>query len=616
MTVRNLNKYLFILIVSFLIPSSIFGQSFKISKIEPPNWWVKMKLDTVQLMVYGKNLNGVRVRSKNLIITKITNAQNNSYLFVDVFIPPKLSNGKYTLIFEKNGKMQNILYPILKRSLKPADHLGFNNEDVIYLIFADRFDDGDTTNDHIANPFEQFKPRTLNGRYGGDIQGIIDKLDYLKNLGVTALWITPLLENNMWMSYHGYAATNLYKIDPRFGSNKLYKKLVYLAHKKGLKIILDHVSNHIGINHPWIKNLPFDNWINGTVKKHLHANNNKIAFIDIHGDKTTPKLTERGWFTNYMPDSNQRNPFLAKYLIENTIWWIEYAGIDGIREDTYSYVYQKYEADWAAAILREYPNFNIVGEVWTGNQSFLAKYQKDSFFKRPFNSNLPALIDFAMYDSFTRYLKGKKGLWDIYSNFAKDFVYKNFNNLLLFMDNHDVDRAMYAANNNYKKVKLVLTMLLTTRSIPQIFYGDEIGLNGGGKDGLRRAPFPGGFPNDSLNAFTSKGRTRLQKNIFNFTRRLLHLRKKYPALRKGKFVQFPPEKGIYYYFKIFKNQKILVVINGNKFKSKVDLSDAAYLFGNSKKLINLNTNRLFKIDKDNETIIIEPMHSEIFLLKD
>jgi len=324
-----------------------------------------MKWNKVQLMIYGENLGNAEIKfiDDRLRVTNIQSVENTNYLFVDVLIPDDISDDNYTLIFKKGNNEISVEYLILMHEFPAESHIGFNNEDVIYLIFADRFCDGNPSNNTIGDSLDVFTFADLNGRKGGDIEGIISKLDYLKTLGVTAIWITPLVENNMWMSYHGYAATDLYRIDPRFGSNEQYKKLVLEAHKRGLKIILDHVSNHIGINHSWINNLPMRSWLNGTPDNHIRAKHDKMAFIDIHGDSTIVRFTTDGWFQDYMADLNQRNPLLKRYLIQNTLWWIEYSGLDGIREDTYPYSDQIYLSEWADAILNEYPNFNIVGEI-------------------------------------------------------------------------------------------------------------------------------------------------------------------------------------------------------------------------------------------------------------
>ena len=322
---------------------------------------------------------------------------------------------------------------------------------------------------------------------------MINKLDYLKDLGITSIWSTPLTENNTFRSYHGYAATDFYKIDPRLGTNELYKKFVEEAHKHGLKIILDHVSNHFSDDHVWMKNPPTPNWTNGTKENHLNANHNKMIFTDIHADSSTIKNVERGWFVDSMPDLNQENPFVANYIIQNTIWWIEYSGLDGIREDTYPYNNQKFMARWGKVILNEYPTINIVGEVWTGETDFLAGYQKDTFLPRSFNTYLPAITDFALRDVLIGYLQERNNLYNIFNVIAKDFLYKYPNNLVTFADNHDLARVMFYAKGNLDKAKIVYTVLLTTRGIPQIFYGSEIGIVGTDDHGKLRASFPADF---------------------------------------------------------------------------------------------------------------------------
>jgi neopullulanase len=552
-------------LVLFLVFSfSSYSQDFSINKIEPPNWWVGMEWDTLQLMVYGENLNDVNVKSndKNLKILNVYNPENNSYLFVDIYISPELQPNDYQLKFEKNGEQTVYEYPILTREFSAESHLGFSNEDVIYLIFADRFCDGNPANNTIGDSLDEFTSADLDGRKGGDIEGMISKLDYLNELGVTAIWITPMLENNMWMSYHGYAATDLYKIDPRFGSNELYKKLVEEAHKRGMKVILDHVSNHIGINHYWMNNLPTQDWFNGSPSNHLPASHDKMAFLDVHGDSTVVKFSQTGWFTEYMPDLNQRNPFLKNYLIQNTIWWIELSGLDGIREDTYPYADQKYLSEWAEAILIEYPNFNIVGEVWQGTPGIISGYQTNSPVRIiDYDSNLPAVTDFALSDAIRTWLSGDKSIKIVYETLAQDFIYSDPDNLLVFFDNHDIDRAMLLANGNIDKIKLALNIILFTRGIPVIFYGTEIGIEGGTKHGQLRQSFTGGFENDQRNAFTEADRTKNENEIFNYLQTLLKLRKQYPALSQGKLTHIYSGDNIYYLIKTFEDERILLLLN-------------------------------------------------------
>lgn len=551
-------KLVFLLILGTL---TAFPQNFSIDKIEPPNWWVGMRWDTVQLMVYGQNLEGLEVKSENLEF-KVLNTfspENTSYLFINIYIQPTLEPSTYTLIFSKDDRDLEIDYPIFQRELLPEEHLGFSNEDVIYLIFADRFCDGNTINNTIGDSLDEFTSADLDGRKGGDIEGIISKLDYLKQLGVTSIWITPMVENNMWMSYHGYAATDLYKIDPRFGSNDLYKLLVNEAHQRGIKIILDHVSNHIGINHHWVKNLPAKDWFNGSPGSFIPASHDKMAFIDIHGDSTIVKFNQRGWFTDYMPDLNQRNPFLKNYLIQNTLWWIEYAGIDGIREDTYPYNDQQYLSEWAEAILNEYPNFNIVGEVWQGVPAVISAYQSNSpIRKNNFDSNLPALTDFAFCDAIRDYLSGEENIQKVYETLTQDIVYSDPDNLCVFFDNHDIERAIYIMDGSIDKFKIVLNLILFTRGIPILFYGTEIGIKGGAKHGELRQTFPGGFIDDDRNAFTQSGRTEFENDIFNYLQELLKIRNEYPVLAKGTLRHIFPTDDAYLLVKELNNETALV----------------------------------------------------------
>ncbi len=595
---------------SFVLP-----QSFSVSKIEPPNWWTNLKPDTVELMIYGKNLSGVKVKSvrNDFKIVRTVNADSKNYLFV-YFVGRNLKAGEYPLVFQKGKATITLNYQVSERHETQGTHAGFDENDVVYLIFVDRFCDGDTTNESIPNSSEEFQPMSLNGRHGGDLQGIIDKLDYLKKLGVTVLWITPVLENNMWMSYHGYAATDLYKIDPRFGDKEIYRQLVNEAHKRGLKIIMDHVSNHIGINHVWVKDPPKKDWFHGTVKKHPKAFHNKIARFDLHGDSVSPRRIVNGWFTDYMPDLNKSEKLLADYMIENTIWWVQYLGIDGIREDTYPYNDLEYMSRWAKTIFENYPRFNIVAEVWKGSPVFLSEYQANPVINRGFNSHIPSITDFAVNESLVKFLKGKSSLNAFYETLAKDYVYSDPSKMLIFLDNHDIDRAMFDAGGDLKKFKIALGILLTTRGIPQLLYGTEIGMDGGKEHGKIRAHFPGGFPKDSFNAFVRTGRTQRQNEIYDYTQTLLRLRKKLPALRKGKLIQFPPENEIYIYFRILDNQKIMVVVNESKKERLVHLQNQSYLLG-TPVLKNLLSGEKLDLAKS-QTIKVKAMSIQFYLVSE
>lgn len=604
------------IVVTFFLIQNLFSQQFSIERIEPPNWWSGMKHDTVQIMIYGKNISNAEIYPQHgpSEIVGVHKSESPNFLFLDLSISPVITESyNFEIGFSMGNTDTVISYPILVRENSDNQFKGFNQSDVMYLIMADRFCDGNTANNNIGDSLDQFSSNDLNGRKGGDIEGIISKLDYLKDLGVTSIWITPMLENNMWMSYHGYAATDLYKIDPRFGSNELYKTLVSRAHDKGLKIVMDHVSNHIGLNHWWMKDLPFANWINGTVENHLPADHNKMTFPDPYSPGESVDLTWNGWFTDYMPDLNQADPFLKKYLIQNTIWWIEYSGLDGIREDTYPYCNQYAMADWAKEILDEYPNLNVVGEVWTGEPSYLAAYQQKNKFGIHLNTNLPCVTDFALSDALRNYLSGKKGLEAIFNTLAQDFLYYDPNNLLTFFDNHDISRGMFVANGDLEKYKIALTILLTTRGIPTIFYGTEIGIIGTDHHGAIRSPFLGGFKGDTLNAFSECDRTDYQNNIFDFTQNLLDIRKNYKSFSNGKLIHYYPFDGVYVYFREFENESTMVLVNSNSNDFEVDLNNYKETLSGTISIKNLKTNNVTGIS-NNKKINIKKKSAEIFLL--
>ena len=592
-----------------------YAQNFKVNKIEPPNWWSGMKWNKVQLMVYGKNLKNISADFTNskIKVLKIHNAASTDYSFIDIEIPYNAVPGVYKLILKKGNQSTTADFPILKRSSTKGKYGGFNQSDVIYLIMPDRFADGDTSNNRVNGMIDEYNLRSSIGRHGGDIQGIINHLDYIKNLGVTALWLNPVVENNDQISYHGYAATNLYKVDPRFGTNDLYKKLVKDVHADGMKIILDHVSNHVSIDHPWMSSLPFPDWINGTIQDHQMTHHDKLAFADIHRDSSTIINTTEGWFVNSMPDLNQANPFVSNYLIQNTLWWIESTGVDGIREDTYPYCNQMYLSKWAKAIIEEYPHFNIVGEVWTGDAVFLSSFQANSYYPKKFDSNLPSLTDFATYDVYTSFLQGKDNLSDIYEAFAKDFIYANPNNLVTFIDNHDVPRAMLQANGNVNRYKMALTMLLTSRGIPEIFYGTELGLKGGRDDGSIREDFPGGFPGDKRNAFIEDERTKQQNEIYNYVHNLLELRKENESLATGKLIEFPAANGIFVYFKISDKDRTMILMNENSRQTTVMLNQYKDQLKGIKTIKNLMTGMIYNIE-GKDSVIIDAESGNIFQL--
>jgi glycosidase len=561
-----------------LVYLSLPGQDFSVEKVEPPNWWTGMKWNKVQLMLYGDQLDGLSARfeDERLRVEAVHNLPNISYAFIDIVIPEELPAGDYVLQLKRGTAQLELAYPLRDRRPAEGKYQGFDNSDAIYLITPDRFANGDPSNDQSGDRFRDFDPADPEKRHGGDLQGIIEQLDYIKDLGFTAIWLNPVLENAGPGTYHGYAATDLYHIDPRFGANEDYRRLVEEAHRRSLKVIFDHVANHIGIHHPWIADLPMDDWLNGTVAEHRQDKHYKHAIADPHADPHTEELMRTFWFVNSMPDLNQRNPYLAKYLIQNTLWWIEFSGLDGIREDTYPYPFQEFLSDWEKAVLEEYPQFNIVGEVWANEPAYISLFQKDSPLPRGFETNLPTVMDFPLMQAFRNYLQGEGTLNEVYTVFAQDFLYANSDMLLTFMDNHDTPRGIFiAGEENAAKVRQVLAMLFTTRGIPQVLYGTEINMTGGERHVDLREDFPGGFPGHQRSAFTETGRTAGEQAMFHFLKKLLHLRKEHPALYKGTFLQYPLKGNddVYKYLKTLYGEQYLVVVNGHGEERKVDLSE-------------------------------------------
>jgi len=613
MKIKTTTVKIFVLLALLFSFNSLLGQSFEIVKIEPPYWWVGMKNNSVQLMVYGNNLDDVKVLSDSefIEVKSVTECESEEYLFVDLEISAAALPGKYPLWFISDGYTEIISYELKKRTPRKR---GFSNSDVIYLLMPDRFSNGNTANDSIDGYYDSMQQLPKQGRAGGDLEGVLSKLDYLKEFGITALWMTPLTENNTFRSYHGYNSTNLYKIDPRLGNIPLYKKIADEADKRGIKIIMDHVANHISDDHPWFKNLPFKNWINGTKENHFSANHSKMVFSDIHSDSATIKHVEQGWFVNYMADLNQSDPILGRYIIQNTIWWIETVGISGIREDTYPYCNQKFMSAWAEAVLIEYPDFNIVGEVWTGDPAYLASYQGNPAVPKSIDTHLPSITDFAFKDALVGFLNKSRSIRSIFEVFAKDYLYSNPDFLVTFVDNHDVGRSMFQADTNIARFKIAYQLLLTTRGIPSIFYGTEIGMVLNNDHGTLRKPFPGGFPADIRNAFSEKDRTEYENEIFYYLKNLISLRKQYPSFSKGKMIHFPPENDVYIYLKVLGSEITIGVVNESEEERNFETSKIKRYLNES--MVNLRSNKIYRAGKnDNNLIKLSPHTGELFLIR-
>ncbi|WP_348688732.1 alpha-amylase family glycosyl hydrolase, partial [Zunongwangia profunda] len=461
---------------------------------------------------------------------------------------------------------------------------GFDASDAIYLIMPDRFANGNPDNDSSTEMQEKADRSKQGGRHGGDIQGVIDHLDYLKNLGITALWSTPLLaDDDAGYSYHTYAQSDVYKIDPRYGSNEDYKRLANELHQKDMKLIMDYVTNHWGSEHWMIKDLPTYDWVH-QFPGYENSNYRMTTQYDPHKSARDFKYCVDGWFTGTMPDLNQSNPLVLNYLIQNAIWWIEYSGLDGFRVDTYSYNDKEGIAKWTKAIMDEYPYFNIVGEVWMHDQAQISYWQKDSPIGaiQDYNSNLPSVMDFTLHDAMTSMFHEQDASWDrgmikAYENFVNDFLYADTDNLMVFMGNHDTGRFNEIYDGDFKKYKMAMTMIATVRGTPQIYYGDEIGMRGdkGKGDGAIRQDFPGGWEGDEQSAFNAEDRTENQMKYFDLTSKLLNFRKENEVLQFGKMLQFLPENNVYVYFRYNDKNRVMVIINNNAEEQTLDLKKYA-----------------------------------------
>ncbi|MBB3188637.1 glycoside hydrolase family 13 protein [Microbacter margulisiae] len=559
-----------ITVVLLFISIGVFAQ---LEHVEPAFWWIGFKNPHLQLLVNGPQISktDVSMHYPGVELTAVHKVTSPNYLFLDLVINSKIAKpGKFVIKFSKNGKtLDSYTYELKARTKGSSERQGFSSADVIYLLMPDRFANGTTKNDNVPSMIEKADRSSMNGRHGGDILGMEEHINYLKDLGVTAVWSTPLLENNNERTtYHGYAITNYYKIDPRFGTNQDYVQYVKDCHQNGIKVIMDMVANHCGINHWWMKDLPMPDWIH-QFPSYTQSNFQMSTIQDPHASAIDKKIFLDGWFDRTMPDLNQNNPYLLTYLTQNAIWWIEYAGIDGIRMDTYPYCDKEPMAKWAKAIMTEYPHFNIMGETWLSNPVSVAYWQKGALNPDHFNSYLPTVMDFPLLQALEACFNEGNG-WDtgmkrLYNSLAYDYLFPNTNNILVFAENHDTPRFNFIVKNNVDKFKLAMAFLMTTRGIPEIYYGSEIGMTGDKAkgDGDIRRDFPGGWPNDSINAFTAAGRTPLQNEYFNYLSKLLHWRQKEAVIQTGKLIHYIPQNNVYVYFRYNNKKTVMVILNGN-----------------------------------------------------
>lgn len=580
MTQSNFSKSVFLLIIGVLFCVSTYAKGVSVS---PSYWWAGMKNTELQIMLYGDNIaiNEVELSSTDIRIKQIVRETNSNYLFL--YLDLTEADAQTFDIVLKNGKKREIIpYTLKQREHKGEDVIGFDASDVLYLIMPDRFANANPKNDIVKGMLENKIDRNEQyGRHGGDIEGIVKNLDYIADLGATAVWLNPTQENDMPEgSYHGYAITDYYKIDRRLGSNDEFKSFVDAAHAKGLKVVMDMIFNHCGSHNPIFTDKPSDDWFNNR-SEYLQTSYKTASVMDMHTSNYEDFIAVDGWFTQDMPDLNQRNPNLARYLIQNSIWWIESTGINGIRQDTHPYADFDFMAQWCKEVMAEYPNFNIVGETWLNSNPLVAYWQKDSKLAAPRNSNLPTVMDFPLMYEMSKAFDEESGDWaggvyGLYDYITQDFIYPNPMNLLIFLDNHDTSRFNRdgESKENLTRYKQALTFLLTTRGIPQIYYGTEVMMaaDKGNGDGTLREDFPGGWSGDKVSYFNREELTNYQREGFDFTRKLLNWRKGNEVIARGSLTHYSVQNGVYVYQREYKGKSVVVMINGKNETAEILLN--------------------------------------------
>ena len=628
------------LIGCLLVGTAITATAAKkigIDRIEPANWFVGMKNPQVQLMVYGagiRDVENVTTDYPGVRIDSLVRLDSPNYLLIYMNVKDA-QPGTMSLNFKsQTSNLKPQSFELKAREKKGEERKGFDISDVLYLLMPDRFAQGSHHQPQIKGMNRYKEDRTAPSlRHGGDLEGLMEHLDYFTDLGVTALWFTPILENNspdqdQWATYHGYATTNYYQVDPRFGTNEQYCQLIDACHQKGLKVVMDMIFNHCGFEHPWVKDMPSKDWFNLSdwLKESGGASDSRNTSFLQTSYKLTPILdpyasavdrreTVEGWFVSTMPDLNQRNPHLMRYLIQNSKWWIETAGIDGIRMDTYPYAFAEPMAQWMQELSEEYPNFNTVGETWVTVPAYTATWQDDGG-KRKERSYLKTVMDFSFQEALDSCKHEDTDAWwrgynRIYNSFVYDYLYPNSSSVMAFIDNHDTNRFLEDGQDSLM-LKQALALLLTVNRIPQLYYGTEIMMNGtkAVTDGNVRKDFPGGFPGDSHNAFTEQGRTKAENDMFRWLSRLLHWRQNNPLITKGKMTQFIPHNGVYVVARHFQGRTVMTILNGTTQPATFEVARYKEMIGDAKRGKDVPTGLYYDLSRDHklkprQTLVLE-----------
>lgn len=594
------------------------AQNIALNRVEPPNWWIGMENTELQLLVYGENISLTKpnIAYDGVSISSVSKLESENYLFINLTISEKAKQGSFDIIFTTNkGKKFVYKYQLKTKRKKSVNVPTINASDVMYLITPDRFSNGNTSNDSTDDTIEKVSRKNPDGRHGGDIKGIINHLDYIEDLGATTLWLNPFLENDQpSYSYHGYGISDFYKTDSRLGTNKDYKKLVTLCHEKGMKVIMDQVFNHCGAGHWWMNDLPSKDWLNQW-DNFTYSSFTNTVISDPYQSQSDYDLHAKGWFDVNLPDLNLDNPYLATYLIQNSIWWIEYANIDGIRMDTYPYPNNKnLMANWIKSIETEYPNYYIVAETAMGDKVASYVYWNNGTLNRDgYISNIKSLSDYTLYYSLIKVFGKGENIYDIYETLSNDYLYETPFNNKIFNGNHDVPRLYTELSKNIDKVKLSMAFIFTTRGIPQIYYGDELFFDSPKPDGDLRIDFPGGWESDERNAFVKKERTNDENELVDYISTILKWRKNAIEIHRGKLKHYKPLNNIYVYFRYYEDEKTMVIINNNSqikelnlnrfneslqgFSSSLDIIKNKSINLNEKLIVNPNTALIVKLKK-------------------
>ena len=611
----RLRHYISALLLLVFVPTG----AQTIEHIDPPSWFTGMKESALQLMIFGKGIGAFEVKTDypGVAVTTLIRTESPNYLFVNLNITGEARPGTMRLTFTNGKKQVTHDYPLYAKSSGPAR--GFNCSDVIYLLMPDRFANGDTSNDNLEGMTEQANRSNPGGRHGGDLKGINDNLDYLSDLGVTGIWLNPFLENNQQRSsYHGYSTTDFYRSDPRYGSNDEFKKLVSEAHNRGMKVVMDMIFNHIGSFHWWMKDLPTKDWIH-QFDQFTRTNYRASTYLDPYASEHDKMIMEKGWFDVTMPDLNQNNPLLETYLIQNSLWWIAFSDLDGIRMDTYPYPQPDMMARWAKRVEEEFPGFFIVGEVWYDYPSMTSYWALNQKNSDGYRSNLPSLTDlplcFATHKAFSGTGNPTGRLSELYNLLAQDFLYPEPFRNVIFLDNHDMTRFFTETGKSLDAYKMGLSYIMTTRGIPQLYYGTEIVMDGDKSkgDGYLREDFPGGWPGDTKSVFTGTELTDKEKEALDFTKKILNWRKEKEVIHNGKLKHYIPNDGVYVYFRYNGSESVMVVLNNNEKESKTILKkNYAESLSNFTKGFDVITG---KVIDDLTSFEIAPMTAMIIELK-